>query len=1162
MKKIISGLCAVSIFFSTVNAFVTYEIPIREEKIIPINFVADQEEVIEYIDLSEYEDVEMEDYKMNTGKVLLEIEDDEVILDLYDGEFFDGETVEQKVKTEKIEDLIIENDKAVFVPEEEVINILDVGGDFVSGIIDDDKIILELAEEAQGTKGYDESKIVKSNLDIRVDESNSQKTLYSDFYEVEEMPDAANVRIKNVNLTADAEVDIEGNKIRVLFDNGNPQINETSKKDGYGYYWIDRALDGTFREKYPNSIYRTDRYYFEGRGEYITDERLIMEREFEENWKDYVGFVLGNQRYVYLLSDISKEVFNDATVLTDKSNNFKSTMFSGQEKLDWMNTDELTVEITDNSVKYIPKGNLYSMGELVAYSEGWGETIPNKSDESTESFFNNISGRMETYVKHFKFFYGPKEKITFGGSVTYPYKATVEYEHYQPTTLYNGEITYTYHDIVSDKGYKFDGWMKISYLSTKTVNDYPPNPPYNVVYNKEISELAWQKATDDYTKAEDMVYEVEIAIDEGFSKIGITNKGETKFKYENGWKKKFRVRAIDNQNQFSEWAYSDDTSIEITAKVEPQEVFAGESIDIFATVRSLNNIKSVQAYSEELKINEEMIKVSTKISNAVEVSFNLLNHAGISPWLIVDDMAHAVKNDDKIKISTYFSDAEERNSRLEIELPNDILVKENGTIIVPNQNYADMPIEITSFNDKLWYFYSMCGLTFINKNTGNQEDFVRFVNDNEAYLVGRKEKIDVTPYIKINLFDYSNGVPQYEKIAVPFDIATKPIAVSWITQGDKVKFSIYIDGKYFYSYEAIKDNVFGNIEKISTYELSKRMERMLKNSVGYQYHYKDESYTWSKMYKAGTLLDILWLGYKIKPSVESNTYDKYNNLETTRDVNRLAFFDEQLSENAIELYLSKIKSTNMMIDRKDKETMLADDVCEIISEYITSNIKIDTDIKEGRYNITITAIDELGQMARIEVPVVVKEKAIHYIEKEDIDIGRYYYSNNSFNEKYVEELSLTKHNLDTKGFISAGETLAIVINSEDKIPEIIVDFVGDKGIKEYDKLTQKFLGESKKYDFPLSLKPTSEGVFLYTIPYGTKQTLESWATLRDKSQDFENIDKALLFSRISSPYQIKILINDEEFIYEFDVFERWDTIINRNASPYVINSAQKWRIKL
>ena len=85
---------------------------------------------------------------------------------------------------------------------------------------------------------------------------------------------------------------------------------------------------------------------------------------------------------------------------------------------------------------------------------------------------------------------------------------------------------------------------------------------------------------------------------------------------------------------------------------------------------------------------------------------------------------------------------------------------------------------------------------------------------------------------------------------------------------------------------------------------------------------------------------------------------------------------------------------------------------------------------------------------------------------------------------------------------------------------------------------------------------------MYTVPYRTKQTLESWATLREKSGDYEDIDKNKLFSRISEPYKIKIQIGDREYIYEFDVFERWDTVLNRDASKYITNSNQKWRIEL
>ena len=39
-------------------------------------------------------------------------------------------------------------------------------------------------------------------------------------------------------------------------------------------------------------------------------------------------------------------------------------------------------------------------------------------------------------------------------------------------------------------------------------------------------------------------------------------------------------------------------------------------------------------------------------------------------------------------------------------------------------------------------------------------------------------------------------------------------------------------------------------------------------------------------------------------------------------------------------------------------------------------------------------------------------------------------------------------------------------------------------------------------------------------------------------------------------------INETKDIKKFDVFERWDTILNRDASKYVINSDSKWRIEL
>ena len=1168
MRKFISGFCAAVLLFSTTSAYIVVEKDVKKEETISFNFTNRKDELLECIDVSDYKDVKVIDYGMNKGDAIITLSDEELVLDLYDGKYSEGEELRNKIKTEYIDSIVSKNGGAYFVPEEDVKNIISVDGDFESGTINDGKIVLEIAEYAEGEKGYDEESIVRSKLSIETLEDNTEKTVYSEWYSLEEMPKDADVKIKTVDINADAKIEVEDNKLRVLFKNGTPKVEETSRKDSHSYFWIDRALDGTFREEYPNSIYRTDRYYFEGRGTYIDDERLIMDIKFEDEWKDYVGFVIDNQKYVYLLNDeISKELFDDAIIMKDNSIDFEKY---------WLNTEELTVEITDDSVRYIPRGILYSMGELVAYSEDWGETVPNKAHESKESFYNNISERMETYVKHFKFFYGPKIKETFGGNLKYPYRAVVEYEHYEPATLYSGSVTYEYEEFEEVSGYLFDGWVKISYTEKEDINDYPPTAPYNVFYNNSNKELTWAPGKDDYTDDEDLVYEIEVNINEQFKKVSEII-GETNLGYDNGKDLEFRVRAKDEHGQASEWAYSNDSDIEIIGKILPEVVRPGEKVNINAIVKSLNEVEEVFAVSEELNINEKLIRQSQKLPNATEISFNLLNHTGKEPWLIADDISYArVDTNKDIAIKSLWSDAETERSTIDVDLPVSISFSDNGTIILPNQNYTGIPIEITEFNGYLWYFYSMCNLKFVNKNTNKEESFIQFINDTKVSLVGKREKIEITPYIKINLFEYINGNPTYEKVPISTELAGKPISLTWTTKSNITRFNIYVDDQYVYAYEIETNKIKDSIQEFSTYSLGKSMDRMLRNSVGYQYHSKSKYYSWVNMYKSGILAKMPFLGYKVQSKSESDTYENYNNLPTTRDVNRLVFLDEAISENAIELYLSKIKSTNLLIERRKEETVFAKDIQEIIYEFSKANVKIPENASDGVYNVFIQAVDKMGNIAVTAVPVTVEKNKLPTVTKEDINIGRFLHVDNNKNRKAVEELSLTKHNLDTEGFISAGETLAIIFDEKLDVDNIVIDIEGDASIREYDKLTEMFLEKNpskygivgnikEKYNFPVQLYPTEEGIFLYTIPYGTKQTLESWYTLREKADDYEEIDSELLFTRMEEPYKLNIYINgneEEKISFDFDVFERWDTILNRNASKYIINSGSKWRIEL
>lgn len=1167
MKRICSVLCAICIFISTCSGYTTIEKDIKKEKIISFNFTGKKDEMLEYIDISEYENVEIVDYSMNKGKSIITLEEDNILLDLYDGKYSKGEEIREKVTTEYIEDAILPNGKYVFEPSEEASKVINVDGDFKNAIAKNGQIILEVDENAKGIAGYDLDNVVTSEISIEVPEDNMNRTVYSEYYQLEKMPDNAKVVLKEVEMGANADIDLEDGQIRLLFDDGVPQIEETIRKDTHSYFWIDRAIDGTFRQKYPNSIYRTDRYYFEGRGNFVDDERLIMDIGFEDEWKDYVGFVLDNQKYIYPLSDnFPEELFKNCIILDKNSISFDRN---------YLNTEELTIEITDNSVRYIPKGILYSMGELVAYSEDWGETVPNNPDESEESFYNNISERMETYVKHFKFFYGPKVKETLGGNFKYPYKAKVLYEHYKPEKMYSGSVTYKYSKKEKVEGYLFDGWVKISYTQREEVNDYPPTAPYNVFYNNLYKKLEWVAGSDDYTPSEKLIYEIEIYIDEEFDKISETQ-GLTSLTYENGKDCEFRVRAVDELGQASEWAYSNDSNIEIIGDISPAIVSPGEKVNISAIVKSLNEVEDVYAVSNELNINEKLIKNSENRPNAKEISFNLLNYTGKEPWLIVDDISYAqVDSSGDISIKNYFSDAETEQSIINVELPSNITFTDNGTIILPNQNYTDIPIDITSFNDKLWYFYSMCNLKFINKNTNKEESFIQFVNDTSASLVGRKEKIEVTPYIKVNLFEYVDGTPTYEKVPVIVDIAGNPISIVWSSKDDITEFTIYAGETYLYTYEVQTTKIKENIKNFSTYALGKSMDRMLKNSVGYQYHYKSKYYNWVNMYKAASVLDMPFLGYKLKNKNNSDIYDDYNNSSIVRDVNRIVFLDEPLSLNAIEVYLSKIKSTNLLIQRKKYETVFAKDIQEINYKFSKGNISIPNDAICGEYEIDIFAMDKVGNSAKTTVKLLIEDKDT-ILDKEDVHIGRFRYVDNNINKKVVEELSLTKQNLDTEGFISAGETLAIVFDKEMDIDNIIIDIEGDNSIKQYDSLTEMFLEKNpskyglvgdigENYKFPVILYPIDECVFLYTIPYGTKQSLESWYTLREKTDDYEDIDVNLLFNRILPAYKLNVYINGDKnnaISFDFDVFERWDTILNRDASKYIINSDSRWRIEL
>lgn len=164
-------------------------------------------------------------------------------------------------------------------------------------------------------------------------------------------------------------------------------------------------------------------------------------------------------------------------------------------------------------------------------------------------------------------------------------------------------------------------------------------------------------------------------------------------------------------------------------------------------------------------------------------------------------------------------------------------------------------------------------------------------------------------------------------------------------------------------------------------------------------------------------------------------------------------------------------------------------------------------------------------------------------------------------------------------FICAGQILQIDLKAINLPERITLQFSGNTSINTLDDLTKKFEWDDpvarkikKRYPTLEKLKEQYDGVvsakiikeysngdkdfrITYVIPYRTKQTLHSWSTLREQSKDAFNIDATRLFSRIQKPYTLVFKVSGPlgktTKRVELDVFERWDTLYNRDLRPYM-----------
>ena len=212
-------------------------------------------------------------------------------------------------------------------------------------------------------------------------------------------------------------------------------------------------------------------------------------------------------------------------------------------------------------------------------------------------------------------------------------------------------------------------------------------------------------------------------------------------------------------------------------------------------------------------------------------------------------------------------------------------------------------------------------------------------------------------------------------------------------------------------------------------------------------------------------------------------------------------------------------------------------------------------------------------------------------EENKLDINKVWDDNYiefpDFPPPHVSEITITQGNGKNlyrlkngkSEFVCAGQTItikAVVVNAP---ATVTIEFEGDKSIFTFDELTKKFEWDEPKerkvktnlssldaykkmYSGKVIMKEEKridetsiQYTYTYIIPYGTRQTLNSWATLRNTSKDAFNIDEKKLFTRIMSPYQVVVkatnIIGADTKRYYLDVFERWDTIYNRDISKYI-----------
>lgn len=1088
-RKMACFMACFTLMQSSVHAALSENnVEIKREVLIPFCIETNIQSGEEKIDISRFNGAKVKEINVDNGEVVANIENGFLTLRYGGGECNVG------LNQRKIDVLEIENAKydeemkcVVAKPEKQVIGIKGVYGAFESAEISENgDILLKVKENAPFENGFDKDKTSFSEIEVDVETGNRKRNITTDFVKLPYV-----IADNSIAVTKDtsglARVEIKDNAVRVHFSDGTPIRNTFYQSGGHTYYWIDRFQDGSFKKYNPNSVYTTDRKIINGEGAYLSknDKKEIGMNFSDDRWVDFCGVEIDGKKYTYSFDKkkgLPEKSMNEAFIDNE------ITINDGE-----FNTEKYTVNFSKAGVSYIPQGKLLSMGKLVPDTEGWGEEVRNKPWESTERFLNSITGNFETYVKHYKFFYGPAKKIVFGGYYTYPYSCKVRYKHYLPTKLYSGGVCYEYLSEKADSEYLYYGYVRLEY--DDMVANMPPTAPYHIVFDNGSKLLSWFPGTDDYTSQDKLRYEIEIEKDGVWKPLATSLPGKTSFNYGESFED-IRIRTLDDGELVSEWGKLEESVIELSGSVDPYLILQGEKFNLFADTKSLYDIKSVKARNNSLNLDVPLISEEKKISEFYEISFDVKKKGG-SKDKKIESAYFAENKDGVVKINEFFPIFEQSHGSFEVFFPVGVPFEVNGSIVIPGK------------------YTEKTGVFFENANTNVTECFVEVIC---------KDKNKNSTKLKINSFRYDNsGEAKYYTIDLDANKRGEVISVIWNTDVYGVTEFCFFCGeqevfKFSRRYEEIK-NVFSEFKSY------------VGDSIG---------------------------------------------------IYRILFSDTDISKEERKRYLSLLKNEDDGILANNVQSVFGNMILNKVERFSLKDIFTSENSTAGLYEILLIAEDSMGnrQTTRVILQIEQREYEKELIKEDDENqdtsvvegkspvLGRVFYDKN---RRYMEELKKPKNNSNSEGFLCAGETLAMNVTLKNT-DFLVVDLIGDESVKTFDSLTERFLckdGNNEAevletmYQFPKVLYPiftdteesTSTFQFTYVVPYRTKQSLHSWSTLKRSS--LEEINTNRLFERICTPYKIVIYPNGltgAEKKWEFDVFERWDTVLNRDVSRYLKNA--------